>query len=529
VASRAKVKKNRHADIVLERLPVGVAVYDVLEFRLLEANAFFLTNVEPFLDPHWQHGQAIGHTLAEFGARLHQICNIDVFRSVAESGKAYREDALPLATPQGSIQYLDWTLEVIPGADDEQYLLLQTMMDVTTQVQARRQVIRSGAVHLHTVLDQLSEGILIADSESSLISYANPAAAHLLQRHLPCLIGSSVSQLTQNYLATSIDGHPISPWNFYLTQVLSGEDVNGKEVVLTLPDGCKITMLISGTPLYMTFAEQKIMTSAVIVFQDITIQKNIEQRKNDFLAIANHELRTPITIIQGFAELLKMAKPEEGPDFTQNALTYIIDQSEHLARLIGAMLDISKIDQDRFALTIEQHDLHALLVEIVKSQEIAARNHHFRLQLEGLQEREQIVCRFDRAGMIQALSNLINNAVKYSPNAGDIEIGLRIMDESGKTVNTGEMSETSTKGKHGHYREALIWVKDQGMGIAPGDIPRIFERFYRAGSLDGYLSGFGIGLYIAKEIITRHGGQIWVESTKGSGSTFYTRLPLKDK
>ncbi len=506
MASHIKAKKYHYADIVLEHLPVGVAVYDVQEFRLLEANTLFLTNLEPFLDPCWQQEQAVGHTLAEFGP-----CHfIDIFRSVVESGERYQGEALPFAMSQGQLTYWNWTLDLIE--DGENRHLLQTMTDVTAQVQARQQVLRSGEVHLHTMLDQLPEGIVIAKSEDGLINYANPSAAYLLKRSLPCLLGSSIHKFTQPASEVSADDPPVNAWNFYLIQALNGETIKSQEAIVALHDGSTITVLISGTPLYMTFGGEKIMTGAVIAFQDITARKSMEQHKNDFLAIANHELRTPITIIQGFAELLKMSQAEEDAlsDFTHSALTHIIDQSEHLARLIEAMLDISKIDQHQFELKREPQNLLALLVGIVKSQEIVARNHHFCLHLEGLQEQDKVICMFDRQSMIQVISNLINNAIKYSPDAGAIEAGLRIVEDT-----------------QGEQKEALIWVKDRGIGIASTDIPHIFDRFYRASTLDGYISGFGIGLYLVKEIIARHRGCVWVESCQGAGSTFYVSLPLQ--
>lgn len=284
MASRTKAKKYRYADSVLEHLSIGVAVYEVHKYRLVEANALFLTNVETFLDPCWQHGLMVGRTLAEFGAHLHSLCDIDIFRSVAESGNGYRENALRLSTPQGSISYWDWTLDLIPDADGEHHHLLQTITDVTAQVQARREANRCGELQLHAVLDQLPEGILIADTESGLINYVNPTAAHLLKTPLSDLAGSPVHQFAQSYLAgkARMDGLPISSWNFFLLQALSGEKVSRKQAMLNLPDGSNITMLISGTPLYMTFGEQKVMTGAAIVFQDIAAQKSIEQHKNEF-------------------------------------------------------------------------------------------------------------------------------------------------------------------------------------------------------------------------------------------------------
>ncbi|MBA2677926.1 MAG: HAMP domain-containing histidine kinase, partial [Ktedonobacteraceae bacterium] len=397
MVGRTRVKKYRSADLVLEHLPMGVAVYDAQEFRLLEANALFLASIEPFLDPCWLHGRIIGHPLTEFGASLHPLCSIDVFQSVVQHGRRRQGEGLPLLTQHGLLTYWSWTLDLIE-VQAGVYHLLQTITDETDQEQRRQQ----------------------------------------------------------------------ASWP-RLECVQTRDEVDAA-------------------------------------------RKSIEQQKNEFVWTASHELRTPITIILGFAELLKMAETEEQPlnEPTRNALTHIIDQSEHLTLLIDAMFDILKIEQGQFKLDRAPHDLLALLVSIIKSQKIAARHHTFRLVLNELREQDLVIGLFDRPRMTQVLSNLINNAVKYSPEGGEIEIGLSAVGDAWP----------------GEYREALIWVKDYGIGIAPDDLPHIFERFYRARSLDGYLSGFGIGLYVVKEVLTRHGGRVWVESTKGVGSTFYAWLPL---
>src|SRR5207245_8236514 len=118
---------------------------------------------------------------------------------------------------------------------------------------------------------------------------------------------------------------------------------------------------------------------------------------------------------------------------------------------------------------------------------------------------------FDLPRTEQVVRNLLSNAIKYSPAGGEIELGVR-----------------PRRDAHGTAQEVLIWVKDQGIGIAAHDLPHLFERFYRAVTLDRSISGFGIGLYLTKELVQGHGGRIWVESTKGQGSTFFLALPLGD-
>jgi len=280
------------------------------------------------------------------------------------------------------------------------------------------------------------------------------------------------------------------------------------------PDGNRIITLISGVPFY---AENGTMTEALIVLQDITAQKSLEQHKTEFLWMANHELRTPITIIQGFAELLKARDTSLNlitgslDEFTLNALDNIIEQCDQLERLIAGMYDISSIEQQQFSLHPAKHDMLQLLIHLIDNIAVITRRYRLKLVLEEIQRTDTLPGIFDARRMIQVISNLINNAIKYSPQGSGIEIGLCPLAQVPST---------------GQYREVLIWVKDQGMGIAPRDLPHIFDHFHRSSALDPSISGLGIGLYVVKEVVTLHGGRVWAESTQGRGSTFYVSLPL---
>jgi PAS domain S-box-containing protein len=360
---------------------------------------------------------------------------------------------------------------------------------------------------LRTVLDQLPEGILIAETSGGAISYANPAAAQIL--------GISTEEITHIPLhrhswlragiETTREGRPLPPWNFIAIRALSGETFTGKEATVMQPDGRRIVTLASCAPLY---SERGLMTGAVIVLQDVTAQKTLEQHKNEFFSIANHELRTPITVIQGFSEILQLRSSQENSfdKLTLYALSNIVEQSHHLTHLIEEMLDISRIEQTQFQLDYAPCNLLSLLKRVFDSQSSVSRLHRFTFQLEGVQETDIVPTYLDEQRIVQVFNNLIGNAIKYSTRDSTIEIGL----------------------KHAAERpqEVLIWIKDEGIGIAAEDIPHIFKRFHRARNVDRSHSGFGIGLYLVKEVVTQHRGRVWVDSCEGEGSTFYVTLPL---
>jgi signal transduction histidine kinase len=308
-----------------------------------------------------------------------------------------------------------------------------------------------------------------------------------------------------------MNGRPVQPWNFMIIRALIGETITSQDTIITRPDGSRTFILSSAAPLR---TENGVISGAVIVFQDVTAKKSIEQQKNEFLSIASHELRTPITAIQGFAEILQFqmtGKTDLDPQSTR-ALSVISEQSERLSQLIEEMLDISRIENVQLLLTRAPHDLISILQHVVEIQDSTSKNHHIQMILEGLTDHDTLMGNIDENRIVQVLSNLINNAIKYSPSGGTIEVGLRY-------ANTeSNMSDEAN--------ECLIWVKDAGIGISAADLPHIFKRFHRSSAIDSSISGLGIGLYLVKELVTRHSGHVWAESTEGIGSTFYVKLPL---
>jgi PAS domain S-box-containing protein len=391
---------------------------------------------------------------------------------------------------------------------------VQTFFECGTHIaaalaQARlHQTIAHERARLGAILDQLPEGILLVDVASSSISYANLAAASLLGMSLVDLVNMPLHQYTFALDAADdgSDTHQPSPWNFLVIRALSGETVRSQETLVTQPSGDTSVVLASSAPLY---EKSGVITGALIVFQDITARKTLEYQKNEFLWMANHELRTPITIIQGFAELLQLKAEKDAylDDEAKSALTHIQEQSEYLTSLVEEMLNFSRIEQGQFTLHCASHDLLQIVKRVVDNQLITTDRHHIELVLEGIEPTDSLIGNFDERRLVQAINNLISNAVKYSPAGGEIEVGLR------------------------HTREqplqVLIWVKDQGIGIAESEQTHIFTRFYRSNALDPSISGLGIGLFLAREVVVSHGGQIWVKSALGQGSTFYICLPLK--
>ncbi|MGN6615606.1 MAG: PAS domain-containing protein [Ilyomonas sp.] len=228
-------------------------------------------------------------------------------------------------------------------------------------------------------------------------------------------------------------------------------------------------------------------------------QQSLE-RKDNFIRIASHELKTPITSLQGYAQLLLDAYEDEEKDpFLAEGLTVINRQVSKLTKLINDLLDITRVDTGSMRLDIHSFDLCEMIQETITFMKPTTTHE---LNFTGL-DYQQVIG--DKERINQVFLNLLTNAIKYSPNADKVEIHVEADDDF-----------------------VTVAVKDYGIGIANQFHDKIFDRFYRVqGSNEQTFSGFGIGLYIATEIVKRHHGKIWVDSSENEGSTFYFSLPLK--
>jgi PAS domain S-box-containing protein len=257
----------------------------------------------------------------------------------------------------------------------------------------------------------------------------------------------------------------------------------------------------SGKPLpvlvAMTCIEQ---TETCIGFVlDISERKALEQRKDEFISMASHELKTPITSLKGFLGLLQRLLAPQDDARTRHYLARMDTQIDKLTALINDLLDISKMQAGHLVYREECFAVEGLVQETIESVQETTQTHH--LHLEG--QTQAVVCG-DRDRLGQVLINLLTNAIKYSPQADTVRVRLATEEN-----------------------QVLVSVQDFGVGIAAEYQSKIFERFYQVTDPEEKTyPGLGIGLYIASEIVKRHGGRIWVESQRGDGATFHVSLPL---
>ncbi len=234
-------------------------------------------------------------------------------------------------------------------------------------------------------------------------------------------------------------------------------------------------------------------------YRDITERKMIEKQKEEFIGIASHELKTPVTTIKGYAQILQSMLLEKGDSYSAELLTRMDHQIDRLTTLIKDLLDVTRITEGQLMLKKEEFDLNELINEVVEDFQITAKKHEIIKKLETTNP-----VNADRERISQVLVNLLSNAIKYSPQADKIII------------------QTSAS-----ENEISICVQDFGIGISSEMQKRLFKRFFRV--TDGTVStfpGLGLGLFIATEIVNTHHGRMWVESAPNEGASFCFTIPL---
>ena len=228
----------------------------------------------------------------------------------------------------------------------------------------------------------------------------------------------------------------------------------------------------------------------------------IDRQKDEFISITSHELKNPLASIKGYADLMLRRSARRPDDPNRKGLEIIAQQVNRMTNLLDQLLDVSRIGRDSLQLDRRPADLAAIAARIVEEMRGTTEHHQLVLEIQGA----PLIGSFDEARIGQVIANLLSNAIKYSPGGGPIVVRVQRLDEGRPT--------------------ALLTVRDQGIGIPAADRERLFERFFRASNVSSSFAGMGLGLFITRGLVVRHGGRIWVESEEGRGTTFYVAMPL---
>jgi PAS domain S-box-containing protein len=391
----------------------------------------------------------------------------------------------------------DGTLRVVEARysflsrDGKRTAMLSIIRDITERKQVE-DVLKEAEELFRLLLQSTDQGIYGIDTQGNC-TFINYAGAQMLGHTSEDVIGQNMHILIHHSHA---DGspYPEALCPIYLAYQNQQGTRNADEVFWR-KDGSSFPVEYSSYPI-ISDSQSK---GAVIAFFDITERKEIEQGKDDFISIVSHELKTPVTSIKGFTQILQRRFKKRGDEESLHFLDRMDVQLNKLAKLISDLLELPKLQTATLAYQKEHFNLTELVQEMIEDVQATSSTHQ--ILFEG---NEQLQVTGDRDRIGQVLINLLTNAMKYSYQANKVIVRLSVVED-----------------------HALLSVEDFGIGITPAEQQKIFERFYQTADAQGKTyAGLGIGLYISREIIKRHAGRIWVESSKGKGSTFYVKFPL---
>ncbi|MFF2450477.1 two-component system histidine kinase PnpS [Neobacillus sp. NPDC058068] len=339
---------------------------------------------------------------------------------------------------------------------------------------------------LTALIENMGSGLVLIDSRG-YINLINKGYSDIFQVN-------TTDYLSKLYYEV-IDQEEIC---YIVAEVFRTEQMVSKQLHIPLIIERKY-FVVYGIPIIGT---NNVWKGVLLVFHDITELKKLEQMRKDFVANVSHELKTPVTSIKGFTETL-LDGAMNNQETLEAFLSIILKESDRLQSLIHDLLELSKIEQQGFELTLQQVDLHPMLEEVIALLSGKAEAKNVALEFYSKQKHVLINGDFDR--LKQVFINLIGNAITYTPSGGNVKIIL--LD---------------------YERNVRIHVKDSGVGIKKEEIPRIFERFYRVDRDRSRNSGgTGLGLAIVKHLVEAHHGKISVKSDVGEGSEFILELDKK--
>ena len=353
-------------------------------------------------------------------------------------------------------------------------------------------------------LDSIHDGVIMTD-KNGVVRYINPAAAKMINITSHQAVGLDYGLIVK---LESKEGRELTDSDNPLTQAMaSGQPLESTPVALIIQQSNQrlpiaISMQVSNDA----------SNSRIITFRDITKELEEEGKQTEFISTASHEMRTPVASIEGYLSLALNPQTATIDERAKGYLDAAHSASKHLGKLFQDLLDVTKLDDGR----IKPHSEPVEMIELVKSisDDYITRANEAKItfnfgskdsgQFSEGRRMEQVVYGFvDKNFMREILDNLIDNAIKYTPEGGSIYINAR-----------------------GDGDKVLINVTDTGIGISADDLAHIFQKFYRADNSDTRtIGGNGLGLYLVKQRAEAMGGKVWAESAFGEGSTFYISLP----
>ncbi|MCF1618733.1 cell wall metabolism sensor histidine kinase WalK [Tetragenococcus koreensis] len=412
---------------------------------------------------------------------ISMIVAVLVARSITQPIGEMREQALRIAKG-------DYSRKVQVKGNDELGELALTFNQLGERIEETQEAMESERNRLNSVLSHMTDGVVATDRRGKVI-IINEMALSLLNVEREHAVGQSILELfdiEENYTLRKLLENPDE-----ILLERSSADKNLENVLLRVDFS-------------MIRRESGFISGLVAVLHDVTEQEKTEQERREFVSNVSHELRTPLTSTRSYIEALSEGawKDEEiAPKF----LNVTLNETDRMIRMINDLLNLSRMDSGNYQLQLEYINFKELVNFVLDRFDMMVDEHEKQYQIQREFTKRDLWVEVDTDRMIQVVDNLMNNAVKYSPDGGIITV--RLMET---------------------HNNILLSITDQGLGIPPNDLNKIFDRFYRVDKARARKQGgTGLGLAISKEVLKAHGGNIWVESREHVGSTFFVSLPYE--
>jgi PAS domain S-box len=358
------------------------------------------------------------------------------------------------------------------------------------------------------ILQSLADGVLVCDLEGNVLS-VNPAAANILQRNTEELLLSNMHTLLEELAGKRIRELPLKD----LLQHPINSNEAPRTFQATIPLGQR-TVSVTLSPVLM---ETKELIGALALFHDISREIEADRLKTEFIGTMSHELRTPMTSIKGFTQLLALGSLGPVNETQRESLNTISYNAERMISIINDVLDITKIETNSVELDLRSLHLADTISSVVTDLQSSIQSRNHTLGIKVPPDLPLVIA--DSRRLQQILHNLLQNAIKYTPRGGKIDIAAHV--EPYESL-TGDLRDRLVSGR----TYVQIDISDNGVGIAPEDQTRIFERFYRTNNpLRVEAGGTGLGLSLVRPLVELLGGYIWFTSELNKGSTFSFVLP----
>ena len=357
------------------------------------------------------------------------------------------------------------------------------------RIEERTQSLKDSEDYLSSIIQTVRESLIVLDPKFNVLS-VNDHFLRTFKVNIEDTVGKHLYELGNGQ------------WNIpklkeLLVSILpTNNPVENFEVEHDFPYIGKKLMLLNAHRIEL---QGQYKDRILLAIEDITDRREIERRKDDFLSIASHELKTPLTTIKGYVQVLERLMPQNASEKYQSVVTKTASYIDRLNNLIAELLDVSKIQTGNIEVHRSYFNFDKMIAETVEAMQLASVGP--KIAIRG---KIGIDYYGDESHIVQVINNLLSNAIKYAPDSEEVVVYLSIVSDYIK-----------------------VSVIDSGMGISYENQKRIFERFFRVGEIQQRFPGMGIGLYLCDQIIKNHGGTLWVDSEKGKGSTFSFTLPIK--